>query len=118
MLISHIRLKNWKNFKEVEASLESRVFLIGPNASGKSNFLDALRFLRDIADSGLAKAVTNREGISAIRCLAATRYTNVDIDVTVSGDQEGEWRYELSINQDTARRPVVRKELRIEVTRF
>ena len=27
------------------------VFLVEPNASGKSNFLDALRFLRDIAKS-------------------------------------------------------------------
>ena len=25
------------------------MFLVGPNASGKSNFLDAIRFLRDVA---------------------------------------------------------------------
>jgi predicted ATPase len=42
MYINNFRLRNWKNFKEAESSLEQRVFLIGPNASGKSNYLDAL----------------------------------------------------------------------------
>lgn len=35
-------LKNWRNFGEVEVALPRRAFLVGPNASGKTNFLDAL----------------------------------------------------------------------------
>ncbi|MDR3320662.1 MAG: AAA family ATPase [Desulfovibrio sp.] len=58
MIITKIYLKNWKNFGEVTASCGKRIFLIGPNASGKSNFLDALRFLRDVAQNGLYKAVS------------------------------------------------------------
>jgi predicted ATP-dependent endonuclease of OLD family len=42
MYISHIKVRNWKNFKDAEAPLGMRVFLIGPNASGKSNLLDVL----------------------------------------------------------------------------
>lgn len=73
MYISHFHLKNWKNFKDVEATLGNRIFLIGPNASGKANFLDAFRFLRDIANDGLEEAVNDmRSGVSSIRCLAAT----------------------------------------------
>ena len=33
----------------MDTPLGRRMFLVGTNASGKSNFLDALRFLRDIA---------------------------------------------------------------------
>ena len=47
-----LRLKNWKNFESVEVHLEDRMFLVGPNAAGKSNLLDALRFLRDLASVG------------------------------------------------------------------
>jgi AAA15 family ATPase/GTPase len=43
-----LRLKNWKNFQSVEVDLPLRVFLVGPNASGKSNLLDVFRFLRDL----------------------------------------------------------------------
>lgn len=76
MHISHIKLRNWKNFKEVEADLTLRTFVIGPNASGKSNLLDVFRFLRDVANDGLRKAVgEERGGVSTIRCLAATRYS-------------------------------------------
>ena len=49
---SHIQLKNWKNFAVCDVELANRVFLVGPNAAGKSNFLDALRFMRDLASAG------------------------------------------------------------------
>ncbi len=111
MYISHIKLRNWKNFKDAEAALGLRVFLIGPNASGKSNLLDALRFLRDVANDGLEKAVNIRGGVSAIRCLAATRYSNIDIEVTLAENERDEWRYRLSLNQDNIQRPIVREEI-------
>lgn len=50
--IRKLRLRNWKNFADVDVSIEDRVFLVGPNASGKSNFLDVFRFLRDLALAG------------------------------------------------------------------
>ena len=51
MLISHIRLKNWRNFRNLDIHLREVSFVLGPNASGKSNLLDAFRFLRDISKS-------------------------------------------------------------------
>jgi len=52
MRFSRILLLNWRNFGHVEVHLQNRAFLVGPNASGKSNFLDAFRFLRDITSPG------------------------------------------------------------------
>ena len=84
MIISRIKLKNWRNFRSLDISLGRRIFLVGPNASGKSNFLDVFRFLRDIAKSeggGLQKAVNERGGISKIRCLAARKEPQIEIEV-------------------------------------
>lgn len=106
-----IRLQNWKNFARVDVPLQDRVFLVGPNASGKSNLLDAFRFLRDIASSGggFQEAVRNRGGVSAIRCLAARRYPDVEVAVaaTLPG---GTWEYDLAFHQDNQRRHLVRRE--------
>lgn len=103
MIISHISLKNWRNFRSVEVSLKDRVFLVGPNASGKSNFLDALRFLRDLAKDGggLQKAVRDRGGISKIRCLYARRYPDVEIEIQLSENelQVPTWKYGIGIKQ-------------------
>jgi predicted ATPase len=104
VIISHITLKNWKNFREADVSLGTRAFLVGPNASGKSNFLDAFRFLRDICKpgGGLQHAVKQRGGLSKIRCLAAREDPNVSIEATFS-EYEGskdKWRYALSIKQE------------------
>jgi len=109
--IRRITLRNWKNFLQVDVATPRRLFLVGPNASGKSNFLDAFRFLRDLATpgGGLQEAVRRRGGVSAIRCLAARRYPDVTVGVVVEADAE-EWEYELSFNQDNRGRPMVRKE--------
>ncbi len=104
MIVSHIKLQNWKNFKEIDIPLKERVFVVGPNASGKSNFLDALRFLRDIAKpgGGLQKAVTDRGGISKIRCLAARKYPDVVLEISLSefGDSTVKWKYSIAIQQE------------------
>jgi ATPase subunit of ABC transporter with duplicated ATPase domains len=47
--ITRARLESWRNFQLADVELQRRVFLVGPNASGKSNFLDALRFQQDIS---------------------------------------------------------------------
>jgi predicted ATPase len=108
-----LQLKNWKNFANADVAIQNRHFLVGPNASGKSNFLDVFRFLRDLASSGggFQEAVRRRDGVSAIRCLAARRYPDVEIHVELK-DSDGTtcWEYEIAFNQDKLRRPLLRKE--------
>ena len=105
MLISRLELKNWLNFKNVDVRLRARVFLVGPNASGKSNLLDALRFLRDIArpeGGGLQRAVKARGGITKLRCLSARRDPEVLISVELaeSADTAPVWRYTLGFKSE------------------
>jgi predicted ATPase len=111
MKIRKLTLRNWKNFAQAEAEIHDRLFLVGPNASGKSNFLDAFRFLRDLASTGggFQEAVGRRGGVTALRCLAARRYPDVTVGVVTESESE-KWQYELSFNQDNQRRPMVRME--------
>ncbi len=108
MIVSRLILKNWRNFKDIDILLRSRQFVLGPNASGKSNLLDLFRFLRDIAKEGggLQKAITDRNGLSKIRCLAARRAPDVCIEIFLSEDSDSEssiWRYAIGIHLDQRR---------------
>lgn len=111
---TRVALDNWRNFRSVEVELQPRVFLVGPNASGKSNFLDAFRFLRDIVaiGGGFQDAVAKRGGVSRVRCLAARKDPQVGIRVDIGSDETpDEWGYELRFTQDARRRPIVRSEI-------
>ena len=102
MIVKRIKLHNWKNFQNCDISLTERTFVIGANASGKSNFIDALRFLRDVSKQagGLQYAVEERGGITKIRCLAARTSTDVRIIVELGepDSNEATWTYELGFS--------------------
>ena len=116
MIISHLQLKNWRNFRKVDVKLGQRMFIVGPNASGKSNLLDVFRFLRDVAKAGggLQTAVADRGGLSKIRCLAARQEPDVEIDIKLSNNpgNQASWRYAVGIKQEVrgSRRPLLRYE--------
>lgn len=116
MRIRKLIVKNWKNFVHAEVDIRDRMFLVGPNAAGKSNLLDVFRFLRDLASTGggFQEAIGRRGGVSAIRCLAARRYPDVELSVTLESTEADNrvsiWEYELAFYQDNQRRPLVRKE--------
>jgi predicted ATPase len=104
MFISRIKLTNWKNFTDIEINLSERTFIVGPNASGKSNLLDVFRFLRDIArdGGGLQEAVRQRGGLSKIRCLSARGpRTDVELEIEISNGsgKEPQWKYAIGLTQ-------------------
>ena len=118
MIVSRLKLKNWRNFREVDVRLRERQFIVGPNASGKSNLLDVFRFLRDIAKTtggGLQKAIKDRGGISKVRCLSARRPPEILIGIEIAesaDDKIPKWKYEIGIRQETSgrRRPILASE--------
>ncbi len=119
MHFTRLQLKNWRNFTAIDLPLQRRVFIIGNNGLGKSNLLDALRFLRDIAKEkggGLQEAIDKRGGIGQIRSLFARAGTT---EITVAAEESAaaaepptRWQYQLLLKQesDGKHRPCVEKE--------
>ena len=99
MLIHRLIVKNWRNFQHIDVELQTRQFIIGPNASGKSNLLDIFRFLRDIAKpgGGFQKAVSMRGGVAKLRHVSAPRDAEVVIEIRVAASPGApeKWRYRL-----------------------
>jgi predicted ATPase len=114
--ISRLRLTNWRNFRSADLVLSDRAFIIGPNACGKSNLLDAFRFLHDLVATGggLRPAVdVVRGGARAIRSLHAGPDGNAGavrlcVDVAADGP---DWSYELAIGTGPGGRAIVREEI-------
>ena len=108
-----VHLENWRNFASADVELAQRVFIVGPNASGKSNFLDVFRFLHDIVSvgGGLEEAVRKRQGVSKLRSLSARKYPDVVISVALGDSNGGTWHYELALGHDNRQRPKIKREV-------
>ena len=105
MIINRLIVKNWRNFQQIDVELSPRQFIVGANASGKSNLLDIFRFLRDIVKAeggGFQKAVKDRGGVSKIRCLAARQDPEITIEVHLADNSKPQttWRYALGFGQE------------------
>ena len=121
MYITKVKLRNWRNFKKAEVPLSKILYMMGPNASGKSNFLDVFRFIRDIVDpkgGGIQKAVEDRGGISKLRSVYARKAPTIDIEIELGDFNTTEkcmptWKYALSIISEGKgkQRPVIIKEI-------
>ncbi len=118
MRLTHLTLRNWRNFKEADFDLQDRLVVLGPNASGKSNLLDALRFLRQVASAGggFQEAVQSRGGMPRVRCLAARNFNHGHVTIGVRlGDEEREdrWSYELTFTRESRglHRPILSTEV-------
>lgn len=60
MAIHRIKVSNFKSFKKLDLELGKFNVVVGANASGKSNFISILGFIRDIANEGLDNAISRQ----------------------------------------------------------
>lgn len=103
MRFTKVRVRNWRNFKDVEFPIDDRLFLVGPNAAGKSNLLDVFRFLGDLSrpGGGLAAAFADRGGFPTVRSLFARNNHHGWVSISTDlSDGDDTWTYELSVKRE------------------
>lgn len=85
MAITALTLRNFRSFREAELRLRPFVLLVGRNAAGKSNLIHGFLFLRDIARSGLANAISLQGGLAYLQNagLACGRDLGVEVELTL-----------------------------------
>lgn len=62
IIIKSVSVSNFKTFNDLNVPLTDLNIIIGPNASGKSNFIQVFRFFKDIAVYGLENAISLQGG--------------------------------------------------------
>lgn len=85
MAITALTLRNFRSFREAELRLRPFLLLVGRNAAGKSNLIHGFLFLRDIARSGLANAISLQGGLAFLQNagLACGRDLGIEVELTL-----------------------------------
>lgn len=86
MLLKEVSVKNFKSFSNTTVKLDKFNVLIGPNASGKSNFVSILQFFQDAVIQGLGEAVSMYGGVEYIRNVVIGKDKDLEVEVRFGSD--------------------------------
>src|SRR5258708_32552624 len=91
--INSITIRNYRSLADVTVDLEDLTVLVGPNGSGKSNFLDALRFVRDVLSARLDWALHLHGDFLDVLSKTSSEQADIEFEMklTLSG-HEAEFR--------------------------
>lgn len=79
--IHRVVLRNYKSIGYCDVRLQPLTYLVGHNGAGKSNFMDALHFVKDAVSNTLEYAFNERAGISEVRRYSNGRPNNFSIRI-------------------------------------
>lgn len=124
-MLKQLTLENWKSFRHAVLPIDPLTILIGTNASGKSNALEALEFLkrtatgRDIRSAFAGDLVTLppiRGGIELAALNPATQFT---LKVLVQGeDDTTDYQYSITVETQPEAQLLAESLVRIKQSKF
>jgi predicted ATPase len=98
-LIRRIILKNFKSISYCDVSLGALTYLVGANGSGKSNFLDALHFVKDALSRSLDIALRERGGLREVQQRSGAggrpRHFGISIDLLLPDGRSANYYFEI-----------------------
>ena len=111
-MIKRMRICNFKSLRDTVIELGKFNVLIGPNASGKTNIIQALKLLRDIMDPGVLNPFADYWGYAnAVWMRDESLNVRFELDFTDGS------RYELEVTGAGGRFEVVREFVKIDSLR-
>lgn len=89
MFLNSVHIRHYKSLDDVQIHFAHAItVLVGPNAVGKSNIVDCLRFVRDAVAADLEHAVSSRGGIARVRQYSKTKPFKLSIRLDMAGEGE------------------------------
>ncbi len=83
MHVKSLKVRNFKSFGNLNVCLGNLNVLIGANASGKSNFIQIFRFLKDIKTLGLDNAISIQGGSDYLRNMNINKTEPLSIHIVL-----------------------------------
>lgn len=108
--LTRVVLRNYKSIGNCDVKLGPLTFLVGANGSGKSNFLDALHFVRDALTGTLENALNERGGLTEVRRRSGGHPNNFGIRLEFRLIDGRAARYSFNIGALSERGYVVQRE--------
>ena len=97
--VDSIRIRGFKSIRDLEVELRPVNVLVGANGSGKSNFIGAFSFLREIRSGRLKSYVLQSGGADSVLHFGSRRTTKLNVYVCFT-DKVSEYEINLTPTAD------------------
>ena len=114
-MLQRLRLRNFRSFRDATVAFGSLNIVLGANASGKTNLMQAFRFLRDLTRHDLEYAAAQQGGVEYL-CHLGSADSTFTLEATHklrSGGRKTSWRVAQVEHALTVR--VVRTRYAVEI---
>lgn len=116
-MLKELKLDHWKSFEQATLYIDPLTIIIGTNASGKSNTLDALLFLQRVASgAGIFQAINGDINLPPIRggmewvCRKPNK--SFYLELTLGSDSKSQdYHYEVEVLVNGVKAEIFREEL-------
>jgi len=97
LFINRVVLRNFKSIGNCDVTFHPLTYLVGSNGSGKSNFLDALHFVKDALTGTLDNALNERGGLSEVRRRSSGHPTHFGIrmEFVLQNQRRGHYAFNI-----------------------
>lgn len=97
VFLTRVVLRNYKSIAKCDVRLTPLTYLVGANGSGKSNFLDALHFVRDALAGSLDNALNERGGLPEVRRRSSghPNHFGIRLEFRLRNGQEGHYAFNV-----------------------
>ncbi|TBV06840.1 AAA family ATPase [Stutzerimonas kirkiae] len=95
--IKRVILRNYKSIGSCDVHLRPLTYLVGQNGAGKSNFLDAMHFVRDALTGSLDNAINERGGLNEVRRRSSGHPTHfgIRLEFCLRDGREGWYAFDI-----------------------
>jgi len=109
-VINRIRIQNYKSIVDVTVDLSPITVLVGRSGTGKSNFVEAIRCLRDVLSSQQRTQKLQEQWPQIKPAMSADSRLSFDIEFSVLGIPEP-YKYQLTLGPEGRLNPVQEERL-------
>jgi len=112
--IRRVRIRGFKSIAFCDVTLEPLTVLVGRNASGKSNFLSAIAFVRDLFSNNLSEAVSRAGGWHSMKCRTDEGHeVGIELEIDSARASNGEFlslTYALNLKEGPSETVYISRE--------
>lgn len=100
--LQRVSIRNYKSIGKCDVNLAGLTVLVGRNGAGKSNFLDALRFVADGLQTSLDHAIKSRGGIQMVRRTSTGHPRNftIELEFNLPEMKVGKYGFEITARKE------------------